>query len=95
MFGLRRIFFQLFAQTPDVDIHGSNIAAVLIGPDGVQQRFPAVIRSPKDQARPEPMLPFFDTVLLLTSFKQFREYLARAMRNVSPDATIPKEELSK
>ena len=27
--------------------------------------------------------------------EQFREYLARAMRNVSPDATIPKEELSK
>ena len=27
--------------------------------------------------------------------EQFREYLARAMRNVSPDFTIPKEELSK
>ena len=42
MLGLGRILFQLLPQAADMDVHRPDVAAVLVGPDGVQQRLPGV-----------------------------------------------------
>ena len=42
MLGFSWIFLQLLPQPTDMDIHRPNIAAIFIGPDGVEERFPGI-----------------------------------------------------